>query len=50
MFIVNLVMALTALPALAVVMERIWPRNRRARVPSIMIHAAEDAGVPTLKG
>jgi predicted RND superfamily exporter protein len=49
MFIVNLVMALTALPALAVVMERILPRKRRANVPGIMIQATGHAGVPAAK-
>ena len=49
MFIVNLVMALTALPALAVVVERIFPRKRRAIVPGIMIQATEHAGVPAAK-
>jgi uncharacterized protein len=49
MFIVNLVMALTALPALAVVLERILPRKRRAHVSGIMSHATEDAGVPAPK-
>jgi predicted RND superfamily exporter protein len=50
MFIVNLVMALTALPALAVVLERIFPRRHPAHVSSIMTHGTEDAGVPAPKG
>lgn len=49
MFIVNLVMALTALPALAVVLEKILPRKHRAQLPGIMTHATEDAGVPAPK-
>jgi len=38
MFIVNLVMALTALPAVAVVLERIFPRRGPVRAPGIMNH------------
>ena len=38
MFLVNLVMAMTALPALAVVLERIFPRRRPARAPGILSH------------
>ncbi len=38
MFIVNLVMAFTALPALAVVLERVFPRRRPAYTPSILTH------------
>ncbi|HET9596232.1 MAG TPA: MMPL family transporter [Anaeromyxobacteraceae bacterium] len=49
MFIVNLVMALTALPALAVVLEKVLPRKRRAHVPSLMTHATEHSGVPAPK-
>jgi predicted RND superfamily exporter protein len=50
MFIVNLIMALTALPALAVVLERIFPRRRRARVPGILSHPTDDSGAPAAKG
>ena len=38
MFIVNLVMAMTALPALAVHLERIFPRRRPVRVPGLVAH------------
>ncbi len=38
MFLVNLVMAFTALPALAVVLERLFPRRRKAYTPSILSH------------
>lgn len=38
MFIVNLIMAMTALPALAVVLERIFPRRKPVRAPSIVGH------------
>jgi predicted RND superfamily exporter protein len=38
MFIVNLVMAFTALPALAVVLERVFKRSRPAYSPSILSH------------
>lgn len=38
MFIVNLVMAFTALPALAVVLERLFPRTKKAYSPSILTH------------
>ena len=38
MFIVNLLMAFTALPALAVVLERIFPRSKPAYAPSILTH------------
>ncbi|MGB8416816.1 efflux RND transporter permease subunit [Paraburkholderia sp.] len=38
MFIVNLVMAMTALPALAVVLEKLFPRRRVVRAPSILSH------------
>lgn len=38
MFLVNLVMAFTALPALAVVLERLVPRKGKAYSPSILTH------------
>ena len=38
MFIVNLIMAMTALPALAVYLERIFPRRRPVRVPGLVAH------------
>jgi predicted RND superfamily exporter protein len=38
MFIVNLVMAMTALPALASVLERWFPRRKPARVPGLLSH------------
>ena len=38
MFIVNLIMAMTALPALAVVLERIFPRKSPPRAPGILAH------------
>jgi uncharacterized protein len=38
MFIVNLVMAMTTLPALAVYLERLFPRRRPVRVPSLIAH------------
>ncbi|ACC73970.1 efflux RND transporter permease subunit [Paraburkholderia phymatum] len=38
MFIVNLVMAMTALPALAVVLERVFPRRKPVRAPGILGH------------
>ena len=38
MFIVNLIMALTALPAVAVLLEKIFPRRGPVRVPGIMNH------------
>ncbi|TKC88684.1 RND family transporter [Trinickia terrae] len=38
MFIVNLVMAMTALPALAVVLERVFPRRKPARAPGLLSH------------
>jgi predicted RND superfamily exporter protein len=38
MFIVNLVMAMTLLPAVAVVLERIFPRRGPVRAPGIMNH------------
>jgi predicted RND superfamily exporter protein len=38
MFIVNLVMAMTALPAMAVVLEMIFPRRKPVSVPKILAH------------
>ncbi|HEX4598727.1 MAG TPA: MMPL family transporter [Burkholderiaceae bacterium] len=38
MFIINLVMAMTALPALAVVLERIFPRTKPAHIPGVLQH------------
>ena len=38
MFMVNLVMAMTALPAFAVVLERVFPRRGPVRVPGILQH------------
>jgi len=38
MFLVNLVMAMTALPALAVVLERVFPRRGAVRVSNLMSH------------
>jgi predicted RND superfamily exporter protein len=38
MFVVNLIMAMTALPALAVVLERLFPRRRPVRAPGVMSH------------
>ncbi|MFM0502492.1 efflux RND transporter permease subunit [Paraburkholderia caffeinilytica] len=38
MFVVNLVMAMTALPALAVLMERLFPRRKPARAPGVLSH------------
>ncbi len=38
MFLVNLVMAMTALPALAVVLERAFPRRRAVRASKLMSH------------
>jgi uncharacterized protein len=38
MFIVNLVMAMTALPALASVLERWFPRRKPARAPGLFSH------------
>jgi uncharacterized protein len=37
MFIVNLIMAMTALPALAVVLERVFPRRKPARAPGAFL-------------
>ena len=38
MFLVNLVMAFTALPAFAVVLERVFKRSKPAYSPSILSH------------
>ncbi|WP_432260387.1 efflux RND transporter permease subunit [Cupriavidus sp. TMH.W2] len=38
MFLVNLVMAMTALPALAVVLERLFPRRGAVRASNLMSH------------
>jgi predicted RND superfamily exporter protein len=38
MFVVNLVMAMTALPALAVVLETIFPRRQPVRMPGVLAH------------
>jgi uncharacterized protein len=38
MFIVNLIMAITALPALAVVLERLFPRTRPVCAPGAFAH------------
>ncbi|EIJ46289.1 protein exporter of the Resistance-Nodulation-Cell Division (RND) superfamily protein [Herbaspirillum sp. GW103] len=38
MFIVNLIMAMTALPAFAVVLERLFPRKGKIRVNGMMNH------------
>ncbi|RQT14897.1 RND family transporter [Burkholderia contaminans] len=38
MFVVNAVMAMTVLPALVVMLERLFPRRKPARVPGILIH------------
>jgi len=38
MFLVNLVMAMTALPALAVVLEKLLPRRGAVRAPKFMSH------------
>ena len=38
MFLVNLVMAMTALPALAVWLEKLFPRKGRVRAPGILEH------------
>jgi hypothetical protein len=42
MFIVNLIMAMTALPAMAVVLEKILPRKSRVHVSTIMSHPVEE--------
>jgi predicted RND superfamily exporter protein len=36
MFLINMVMAVTALPALAVVLERVFPRKKPVRLPGVM--------------
>lgn len=38
MFLVNAVMAMTTLPALAVWLERLFPRRRAARAPGLLAH------------
>jgi hypothetical protein len=38
MFIINLVMAMTALPALAVVLERLFPRSHPPHIPGALQH------------
>ncbi|ROH93043.1 RND family transporter [Stagnimonas aquatica] len=38
MFMVNMLMAITALPAFAVVLERLFPRTKPVRVPGLMHH------------
>jgi predicted RND superfamily exporter protein len=38
MFVVNLIMAFTALPALAVVLERVFVRKGKAYSPSLLVH------------
>jgi uncharacterized protein len=38
MFIINLVMAMTALPALAVVLERLFPRRKPVHIPGMLQH------------
>ncbi len=38
MFVINLVMAMTALPALAVVLERLFPRRRPVHPPVMLQH------------
>lgn len=38
MFVVNLVMALTALPALAVVLEKLLPRRKPVKAPGMLSH------------
>ena len=38
MFVVNLLMAMTALPALAVVLELMFPRRRPVRAPGMFTH------------
>ncbi|WP_133645481.1 efflux RND transporter permease subunit [Paraburkholderia flava] len=38
MFLVNLLMAMTALPALASFLERWFPRRKRARAPGLLSH------------
>ena len=43
MFLVNLVMAMTALPALAVVLEKLLPRKSPVRVSEILSHSVKKA-------
>lgn len=43
MFLVNLVMAMTALPALAVVLEKLLPRKSPIRVSEILSHSVKKA-------
>jgi len=38
MFVINLVMAMTALPALAVVLERLFPRRKPVHIPGVLQH------------
>jgi predicted RND superfamily exporter protein len=38
MFIVNLVMAMTVLPALAVVLEQVFPRRKAVKAPGLVSH------------
>ena len=38
MFVVNLVMSMTVLPALAVVLEKLFPRRTPVRVPGMLYH------------
>lgn len=38
MFVVNLVMALTALPALAVLLEKVFPRRHPVKAPGMLSH------------
>jgi hypothetical protein len=38
MFMVNMVMAMTALPAFAVWLERLFPRKGPVRAPGILAH------------
>ncbi len=38
MFMINLIMALTALPALVVLLEKIFPRTSPVRAPGLFSH------------
>jgi hypothetical protein len=38
MFMVNMVMAMTALPAFAVWLERLFPRRKPVRAPGLLSH------------
>jgi len=38
MFMINLVMAMTVLPAISVVLERLFPRRGPVRLPGILQH------------